>query len=92
MTRVRPPFDTHRPSKLSTRTLYVGGFAASTTPDDLRALFLHHGDITDLRLVARGDASFAYVTFTSEQAATTARNELDRTALAGRILRVELAL
>lgn len=89
---MRPRSDTPRPSKLSTRTLYVGGFAANTSPDTLRDLFARHGEIADLRLVDRGEASFAYVTFTSEQSATAARNELDRTPLAGRLLRVELAL
>jgi len=89
---VRPRSDTPRPSKLSTRTLYVGGFAAHTSVDELRTLFAPHGEISDVRLVDRGDASFAYVTFTSEQSASTARNQLDRTPLAGRILRVELAL
>jgi RNA recognition motif-containing protein len=89
---VRPRSDTPRPSRLTTRTVYVGGFAATTTPEQLRALFADHGDITDVRLVDRGDASFAYVTFTSEQSAAAARNQLDRTPLAGRVLRVELAL
>ncbi len=89
---MRPRSDTPRPSKLTTRTLYVGGFVAHTTVDELRALFAPHGEISDVRLVDRGDASFAYVTFTSEQSATVARNQLDRTLLAGRTLRVELAL
>ena len=89
---MRTRSDTPRPSRLTTRTLYVGGFAAATTADDLRALFAAHGDIAEIRLVDRGDASFAYVTFASEQSAVTARNGLDRTALAGRTLRVELAL
>jgi RNA recognition motif-containing protein len=84
--------DTPRPSRPHTRTLYVGGFAAHTSPDDLRALFSRHGEIAEVRLVDRGDASFAYITFVSEQAALTARNELDGTPLAGRLLRVELAL
>lgn len=89
---MRPRSDTPRPSRPTTRTVYVGGFAATTTPEQLRALFADHGDIADVRLVDRGDASFAYVTFTSEQAAAAARNQLDRTPLAGRVLRVELAL
>jgi len=89
---VRTRSDTPRPSKLTSRTLYVGGFVANTSADELRTLFAPHGEISDVRLVDRGDASFAYVTFTSEQAATTARKQLDRTPLAGRILRVELAL
>jgi RNA recognition motif-containing protein len=88
---VRPRSDTPRPAKPVTRTLYVGGFAAHTTPDDLRALFSRHGEISEVRLVDRGDASIAYITFVTEQAAITARNELDGTPLAGRLLRVELA-
>jgi RNA recognition motif-containing protein len=89
---VPPRSATPRPSRPCSRTLYVGGFAANTSPDDLRALFTRHGDIDDVRLVDRGDASFAYITFANEQAAITARNELDGTPLAGRLLRVELAI
>jgi RNA recognition motif-containing protein len=89
---VRPRSDTPRPSRPFSRTLYVGGFAARTSPETLRALFSAHGEVADVRLVDRGDASFAYVTFASEQAALAARNSLDGTALSGRLLRVELAL
>jgi RNA recognition motif-containing protein len=75
----------------TTRTLYVGGFPAATTPAMLRDLFAPHGEIEDVRLVDRGEASFAYVTFVCERDAFVARHELDGTRFAGRLLRVEIA-
>ena len=74
-----------------TRTLYVGGFGALATADALRVLFAGHGDIEDLRLVDRGEASFAYVTFVAEADAIAARARLDGMQIAGRTLRVERA-
>ena len=74
-----------------TRTLYVGGFGAVVTADDLRGLFAHHGEVQDLRLVDRGEASFAYVTFVDEADAVMARTHLDGVQFAGRALRVERA-
>ena len=79
------------------RTLYVGGFGAIVTAEDLRGLFAHHGAVAELRLVDRGEASFAYVTFVTfvtfvaEADAVTARTQLDGTQFAGRALRVERA-
>ncbi len=75
----------------NTRTLYVGGFGSSVGVPALRALFARFGEVEDLRLVDRGEASFAYVTFTAESHAWAARQQLDGARLAGRVLRVELA-
>lgn len=72
------------------RTLFVGGFPATTTSAMLRELFAPHGEIEALRLVDRGDASIAYLTFTTEREALAART-LDGSRFAGRLLRVELA-
>jgi RNA recognition motif-containing protein len=74
-----------------TRTLYVGGFGAVATADDLRDLFARHGEVAELRLVDRGEASFAYVTFLDEADAVMARTLLDGVEFAGRTLRVERA-
>jgi RNA recognition motif-containing protein len=74
-----------------TRTLYVGGFGAVATAGDLRELFAQHGEVAELRLVDRGEASFAYVTFVAEADAVMARVHLDGTEFAGRTLRVERA-
>jgi RNA recognition motif-containing protein len=73
------------------RTLYVGGFGTAVSSQELRALLERHGQIDELRLVDRGDASFAYVTFAAEDHATAARKQLDGHAIAGRTLRVERA-
>ncbi len=72
-------------------TLYVGGFGSTLTAPELRELFARHGDLHDLRLVDRGDASFAYVTFHDEADADAARRQLDGLHLAGRTLRVARA-
>ena len=58
---------------------------------DLRELFARHGSVRELRLVDRGDASFAYLTFDHEAEAELARRELDGLRLAGRTLRVAVA-
>ncbi len=79
------------PHGTRSRTLYVGGFGSAMSSQDLRALFARHGEVEDLRLVDRGDASFAYVTFQRDAHANTARQKLDGLELAGRILRVERA-
>jgi RNA recognition motif-containing protein len=73
------------------RTLYVGGFGSAVTLEQLRDLLARHGAIEELRLVDRGDASFAYVTFLDEVHAASARQQLDGSAVAGRVLRVERA-
>ena len=85
------PHTAARSSGLRTRTLYVGGFGSDTTAQELRALFDRHGQVEDLRLVSRGEASFAYVTFADDADATHARLNLDGTTLAGRTLRVAVA-
>ncbi|MBL8975712.1 MAG: RNA-binding protein [Myxococcales bacterium] len=75
----------------SSCTLYVGGFGSSLAASDLRELFARHGSVRELRLVDRGDASFAYLTFDHEAEAELARRELDGLRLAGRTLRVAVA-
>ena len=73
------------------RTLYVGGFGSALALAELQDLLARHGDIEELRLVDRGDASFAYVTFTDPASALAARQQLDGAAISGRVLRVERA-
>ena len=77
-------------SRAITRTLYVGGFG-EVAIEVLRELFARHGEVQDLRLVERGEASFAYVTFVTEANAIAARRRLDGMQLGGRALRVERA-
>jgi len=72
-------------------TLYVGGFGSTLAASELRELFARHGDLDDLRLVDRGAASFAYVTFHDGAQAELARRQLDGLRLAGCTLRVALA-
>ncbi len=75
----------------SPSTLYVGGFGSSLTASELRELFARHGPIRDLRLVDRGDASFAYLSFDHLPDAEAARRQLDGLRLADRTLRVAFA-
>ena len=72
-------------------TLYVGGFGSTIAAPELRELLARHGAVRDLRLVDRGEASFAYVTFDLEDEAEAARRQLDGIRLAGRTLRVARA-
>ncbi len=74
-----------------TRTLYIGGLPPSATLDALRAEFGRFGPIEDVRVLPRGDATIAYVTFARESAALEARRALDGATLAGHRLRVEFA-
>ncbi|MBK7825179.1 RNA-binding protein [Nannocystis sp.] len=75
----------------TSRTLYVGGFGSALDAHELRALFSRHGTIDQLRLVERGDASVAYVTFERDTDADRARRQIDGLQLAGRTLRVAIA-
>lgn len=75
----------------TSRTLYVGGFGSALDATELRALFARHGTIDQLRLVERGDASVAYVTFERDTDADRARRQIDGLELAGRTLRVAIA-
>ena len=79
-------------SPKKTRTLYIGGFGADVTADDLRDLCSRHGPLDDLRLVARGVASFAYATFVDVDAAAAACHALDGTKLRCQLLRVAYAV
>lgn len=75
----------------TSRTLYVGGFGSALDAHELHALFSRHGTIDQLRLVERGDASVAYVTFERDTDADRARRQIDGLQLAGRTLRVAIA-
>ena len=75
----------------TSRTLYVGGFGSALDGHELRALFARHGTIHELRLVERGEASVAYITFERDTYDDRARRQLDGLQLAGRTLRVAIA-
>ncbi|MEZ4379986.1 MAG: RNA-binding protein [Nannocystaceae bacterium] len=75
-------------------TLYVGGFASNTAEAALRALFGEFGEIAEMRLTRRESSprglGFAYVTFTTVEAAEAALS-LNGRELAGLPLRVDFA-
>ena len=77
------------------KKLFVGGLAWATTDDGLRAAFAEFGDITDAKVITDRDTGrsrgFGFVSFTSDEAATTAINEMNGSTLDGRTLNVNEA-
>lgn len=75
--------------------LYVGNLSYDVTTDALRACFTEYGDVSDTHVVtdretgrARG---FAFVTMTTDDAATHAIAQLNGAMFEGRPLRVNVA-
>ncbi len=77
------------------KKLFVGGLAWATTDDGLRAAFAEFGDVTDAKVITDRDSGrsrgFGFVTFSSEDAAETAMNEMNGSTLDGRTLNVNVA-
>lgn len=75
--------------------LYVGNLSYDVTSDALRAYFAEVGNVEDTHVVmdretgrARG---FAFVTMSTDAAATQAVTQLNNTMFGGRALRVNIA-
>ena len=77
------------------KKLFVGGLAWATTDDGLRDAFASFGDITDAKVITDRDTGrsrgFGFITYSSDDAATTAINEMNGTTLDGRTLNVNEA-
>jgi len=75
--------------------LFVGGLAWGTTEDGLRAAFEKYGEIEDVRIItdriSGRSKGFGFVTFTAEDAAASAKEEMDGTALDGRNIHADFA-
>ena len=75
--------------------IFVGNLSFETHDEGLRAAFAEHGAVDTAQVVmdrqtgrSRG---FGFVTFTTEEAASSARESMDGATLGGRTIRVDLA-
>lgn len=77
------------------KTIYVGGLASETSVESLCAMLAQFGPVEDARLMTRketGDSrGFAYVTFSTSEAAKHAKRVLDGAEFEGARLRVDIA-
>ena len=77
------------------KKLFVGGLSWGTTDDGLRAAFEAFGEVADAKVITDRDTGrsrgFGFVTFRSDEAAETAVNEMNGSALDGRTLNVNEA-
>ncbi len=75
--------------------LFCGGLAWATTTEDLQEAFAPFGEVTDAKVVSDRETGrsrgFGFVTFTTEEAAASARDQMDGASLGGRTIRVDLA-
>jgi len=77
------------------KRLFCGGLAWATTTEDLEEAFAPFGEVTDAKVVSDRETGrsrgFGFVTFTTEEAAAAARDQMDGASLGGRTIRVDLA-
>jgi len=77
------------------KKLFVGGLSWGTTDDGLRTAFEAFGEVADAKVITDRDTGrsrgFGFVTFRSDEAADTAVNEMNGSALDGRTLNVNEA-
>lgn len=75
--------------------IFVGGLSWGTDDDGLREAFSAFGDVTDAVVIKDRDTGrsrgFGFVTFTSNEEATSARDAMNGADLDGRTLNVDLA-
>jgi len=76
--------------------VYVRNLAVGTTEESVRTAFARSGHVSEVRLIADRETGrprgFAFVTMGSEKEATQAIAALNGALLAGRPLRVSLAI
>ncbi|KAI3649239.1 hypothetical protein MP228_005906, partial [Amoeboaphelidium protococcarum] len=75
--------------------LFIGGLAWATDNDSLRAAFEKFGQIDDAIVIKDRESGrskgFGFVTFSSEESASAAINEMNDQELDGRRIRVDRA-
>jgi len=78
-----------------TNKVYVGGLNYDTTKDGLRDAFGACGDVSDVHIALDRETGqsrgFGFVTFTNEEEAQRAIDEMNGQSLDGRRLRVDFA-
>lgn len=77
------------------KKLFVGGLSWNTTDDGLRQAFERFGEVTEAKVITDRDTGrsrgFGFVSFSDDQAASTAINEMNGTELDGRTIKVNEA-
>lgn len=77
------------------KKLFVGGLSWNTTDDGLRQAFERFGEVTEAKVITDRDTGrsrgFGFVSFSDDQAASTAINEMNGTDLDGRTIKVNEA-
>lgn len=77
------------------KKLFVGGLNWKTTDEGLRQAFEQFGEITEAKVITDRETGrsrgFGFVTFVDDQAAESAKNEMDGAQLEGRTIKVNEA-
>ena len=77
------------------KRLFCGGLAWATSTEDLQEAFEPFGEVTDAKVVSDRETGrsrgFGFVTFTTDEAAASARDQMDGASLGGRTIRVDVA-
>ncbi len=77
------------------KKLFVGGLSWGTTDETLNGAFSRFGEIAEAKVILDRDTGrsrgFGFVTFTSDEAAATAINEMNGAELDGRPIKVNEA-
>ncbi|BGP16480.1 hypothetical protein JCM10213_007914 [Rhodosporidiobolus nylandii] len=73
--------------------VFVGNLPFGATGESIKEIFGKVGEVTDAQIIHRGTRSLGYgfVTYTSEEDATKAVSQLDKTEINGRQVNVEVA-
>ena len=78
------------------KKLFVGGLAWATDDNGLRAAFETHGEVTEAKVITDRDSGrsrgFGFVTFTEDESADAALEQMNGSELDGRTLNVKEAL
>ena len=74
------------------KKLFVGGLSFDTTDDELREGFARFGEVLEAKVITDRDTGrsrgFGFVTFSDDQAATSAMSEMNGADFGGRNIRV----
>jgi RNA recognition motif-containing protein len=77
------------------KKLFVGGLSWNTTEEGLREAFAGFGEVTEVRIITDRDTGrsrgFGFVSFTTDEAASQAMEQMDNARLDGRMIRVSEA-
>lgn len=77
------------------KKLFVGGLSWNTDDEGLRQAFEKFGEVTEARVITDRDTGrsrgFGFVSFTDDEAASSAMSEMDGTDLDGRTIKVNEA-